>query len=317
MLNRTRLAGALLALILTPAVPAHAGSDWQPDLGPALETARAEGKDLLIDFTGSDWCGWCHKLDAEVFEQELFKEYAAENFVLVALDFPKEGGEVWKAMPEDLRARNREWQARFGVQGFPTIMLMTPEGLAYAKTGYRPDGAGPYIQHLGELQEGEERAALRAALQTFTADADNAKGERLDAAYELMGKVAGDTHDALLETIRVHDPEDSRGVLARMALEDWKGRFLVGKEPDWKAMLAAGDSLLETRPNLAELAEYQVWMGFANALGGDLGEAEARLARVEALDDGSDRMVAQMSRNLKGLIAARQAEAAAEPADEG
>ena len=59
------------------------GDGWMTDFEAAKEKAKKEGKDLLIDFTGSDWCGWCIKLSKEVFEQEAFKKEAPQSFILV------------------------------------------------------------------------------------------------------------------------------------------------------------------------------------------------------------------------------------------
>jgi thiol-disulfide isomerase/thioredoxin len=61
---------------------------WLDDLEKAKTQAKAENKKILLDFTGSDWCGWCKKLDKEVFSQQAWKEYAAKHLVLVEVDFP-------------------------------------------------------------------------------------------------------------------------------------------------------------------------------------------------------------------------------------
>ena len=83
----TALALGLLAT-LTPTVQAAEGGRWIDDFDEAVKLAKAENKDLLVDFTGSDWCGWCIKLNKEVFSQPDFAGYAKKNLVLVELDFP-------------------------------------------------------------------------------------------------------------------------------------------------------------------------------------------------------------------------------------
>ena len=62
---------------------------WLTDTKTALEKARQENKAVLLDFTGSDWCGWCMKLKSEVFDQPEFAQFAQANLVLVEVDFPK------------------------------------------------------------------------------------------------------------------------------------------------------------------------------------------------------------------------------------
>ena len=66
--------------------PSFASEGWIADFDEAVKLAKAEKKDLFVDFTGSDWCGWCKKLDAEVFSKEEFLTAAKKSFVLVALD---------------------------------------------------------------------------------------------------------------------------------------------------------------------------------------------------------------------------------------
>src|SRR4051812_3231385 len=71
------------------AASAWAKQGWTEDFEKGRSQAKAEHKKLLLDFTGSDWCGWCMKLDREVFSQAEWKQYAAKNYVLVTVDFPQ------------------------------------------------------------------------------------------------------------------------------------------------------------------------------------------------------------------------------------
>ncbi len=310
-LLRPSLAAALAALALAPLATAG-DSSWHPDLLPALEKAKAENKDLLVDFTGSDWCGWCIKLDEEVFAKDEFRAYADEHFVLVALDFPTQDGETWKAMPEDLHARNSEHQAAFNIQGFPTILLMTAEGVAYGRTGYQPGGPEAYNEHLDEFRTGDERTMLTAAVKRLRTRGEAAQGERLEAAYELYGNVAGDLRTQVLDTVRSLDPQDSHLVLARESLGEWKERYLKGAEPDWDAMKADAAKLRTTRPSIDKVAEFHLWLGFAYGMTDELEQADACLERLEELDDGSDPMIAQMKGGLANMLKGKRA-----MADEG
>ena len=136
--------GALLALSLSSA---FAGGDgWMTDFEAAKAKAKAEGKPMLLDFTGSDWCGWCIKLDKEVFSQDAFKAYAAESLVLVELDFPNN-----KPISDELKAQNEALAEKYGIRGFPTIVILSPEGEKIDQTGYRRGGAEAYVEHLKEI----------------------------------------------------------------------------------------------------------------------------------------------------------------------
>jgi protein disulfide-isomerase len=116
---------------------------WTTDLGKAIETAKEENKAVLVNFTGSDWCKWCFKLSDEVFSQDDFKEYADENLILVKLDFPRS-----ISQSSETKAYNQSIAQKYGVQGFPTILIFNSQGDPVAKTGYRAGGAANYVSHI-------------------------------------------------------------------------------------------------------------------------------------------------------------------------
>jgi len=123
---------------------------WLTDFEEAKKAAAERGVPILVDFTGSDWCGWCIRLKAEVFTQEVFLAYAKENLVLLELDFPMK-----KELPEALKEQNEALREKFRIRGFPTILLLDAEGEELARTGYRRGGPEGYIEHLKELLAGD------------------------------------------------------------------------------------------------------------------------------------------------------------------
>jgi thioredoxin-related protein len=119
---------------------------WQTDFDKAQTQAKAEKKLLLVDFTGSDWCGWCVRLKEEVFDKEEFQKEAPKLFVLVELDFPRT-----KELPNDLKAQNEKLAKQFNVDNFPAVLILDADAQLIARTGYRPGGPKPYVEHLGEF----------------------------------------------------------------------------------------------------------------------------------------------------------------------
>lgn len=119
---------------------------WTEDWDLALSAAKALQRPVLVNFTGSDWCSWCMRLSSEVFSKDEFNSYAKENLVLLKLDFPKKI-EQSKELKEQNETRGRQ----FGVEGFPTIILLDSEGKEINRTGYQPGGAAKYIGHLQAL----------------------------------------------------------------------------------------------------------------------------------------------------------------------
>jgi protein disulfide-isomerase len=123
-----------------------AESGWLTDFEAAKKQASAEGKPILVNFSGSDWCGWCIRLDQEVFSQKDFQAFAGKEVVLLLLDFPAS-----KQQPEALAAQNKKLAEKYGVRGFPTVLVLDAKGEVLGRTGYRPGGAEAYVKHVREL----------------------------------------------------------------------------------------------------------------------------------------------------------------------
>ena len=94
------------------------GLTWYTDINKVYEVSAKTKKPVFAFFTGSDWCGWCHRLERNVFEKPGFKEWAAKNVILLELDFPRN-----KQLPEELAKQNSGLQQFFNVQGYPTIWM--------------------------------------------------------------------------------------------------------------------------------------------------------------------------------------------------
>jgi protein disulfide-isomerase len=131
----------------TPSVSAKAG--WLTSYEQAQKEAQAKHRLLLMDFTGSDWCGWCIMLDKEVFSKPEFKEYANKNLVLLELDFPRA-----KKMPPETAAQNERLMLKYGIQGFPTVVVFDSEGKPLGALGYQAGGPQAFIAQLEKLRKG-------------------------------------------------------------------------------------------------------------------------------------------------------------------
>lgn len=125
---------------------AFASDGWMTDLDKATAKAKEENKHVLIDFSGSDWCGWCIKLDKEVFAQKAFKDYAKDNLVLLLVDWPQ-------STPDSkaVQAKSGPIMKKYGIQSFPTVLILSPDGKTLAKTGYQDGGAEAYVEHIKKL----------------------------------------------------------------------------------------------------------------------------------------------------------------------
>jgi protein disulfide-isomerase len=133
-------AGALLSLARAEE------SSWLTDLPKAQAKAKTENKMVLLDFTGSDWCGWCIKFDKDVLATKEFKDYAAKNLVLVQLDFPNK-----KPQSDELKKANAALQKKYDVSGYPTFVVLDKDGKEVGRqVGYLKGGPEAFIAKLNE-----------------------------------------------------------------------------------------------------------------------------------------------------------------------
>jgi protein disulfide-isomerase len=135
---------ALLALSGMLAT-SQAAQQWETNYQAALEQAAKESKMVLLDFTGSDWCGPCIKLKKDTFSKPEFQKFAEEKLVLVELDFPRS-----KAQGAELKKQHQELAEKFGIEGFPTLVLLSSQGTEVARNvGYLaggPEGFSKWVE---------------------------------------------------------------------------------------------------------------------------------------------------------------------------
>ena len=196
---------ALTTLVSLTFSTVHAADGWTEDFEAAKKLAAKEKKDLLMDFTGSDWCAYCIKLKKEVLSKPEFTSKAPESFVLVELDYPQE-----KEQDEKTKAQNKKLQQEYSIDGYPTVLLADATGRVYAKTGYMPGGAEPYMAQLEELQA--LRVKRDASFTKAAAAEGLAKATALHEGLQVLDPEIVDRYYAKeLEEIIKLDTEDALG----------------------------------------------------------------------------------------------------------
>ena len=116
---------------------------WMTNFELAQSQAKIEKKPIFISFSGSDWCGWCIKLDREVFSRPAFADWAAKNVILFLADFPQN-----TPQSAEVKKQNEELAKKYGVDGFPTVVLVNADGKELGRAGYQPGGAESYVKML-------------------------------------------------------------------------------------------------------------------------------------------------------------------------
>jgi protein disulfide-isomerase len=124
--------------------PANEG--WLVDLEAAYKQSIKTKKPIMANFTGSDWCGWCKRLTASVFDKPEFKTWAAKNVILLELDYPR-----MKALPENIRQQNAFMMQSFPVSGYPTVWIFDAQKDKNGKFLFTQLGATGYAPSVQEF----------------------------------------------------------------------------------------------------------------------------------------------------------------------
>lgn len=198
----------LPAALVAPAL----GAEWLTDFDAAKARAAKEGKAVLIDFTGSDWCGYCIKLRRDVFDKENFADYAKDKFILLEIDQPRKA----KMDPAQLAA-NRKLAESYGVDGYPTVLVVDSEGTLM----------GGFCGYPGSADEVKD--LLDEAYGNYKKLRDAGKDKKLEvlrSIYDELDEDLQECADSLRRAIVAADPEDKAGLRKSMAAKEER-RFIL------------------------------------------------------------------------------------------
>ena len=113
---------------------------WHTDMSKATDISIKENKPMFLFFTGSDWCGWCIRLQKEVFKTPEFIKWAKDNVVLVELDFPRKNNQT-----EEIKSQNAQLQQQLQVRGYPTVWFVSAAKTTDAKVNLNALGSTGYV----------------------------------------------------------------------------------------------------------------------------------------------------------------------------
>ncbi|MBN1127139.1 MAG: thioredoxin family protein [Sedimentisphaerales bacterium] len=227
-----------------PAKPVQiADNEWTMNFAAAKLKATAEKKDLLINFSGSDWCGWCIRLDGEVFSKDAFKREAGKSFVMVTLDYPNDKSKL----SEEVQKQNAALRDVYPIPGFPTVFLTDAKGRPYAQTGYQEGGAEAYLQHLKELKAtGDKIEELLVQAEKATDNLEKVK--LLDQAMQLLpSSFLSQYYSEMVDQIISLDPENKAGLKDKYLFMKQFGEVEAALEKqDFAKALSTIDAMLST-----------------------------------------------------------------------
>ncbi|MCX7007724.1 MAG: thioredoxin family protein [Kiritimatiellaeota bacterium] len=208
MKYKQTLGAGIMALVTVATVHAG-GAGWLQNFDKAKQQAAVEKKDLLMDFTGSDWCGWCVKLNKEIFAKKEFAEGVKDSFVLVELDYPMSEKNK-QQQPVEIKEQNAQLAKVYAIEGYPTVLLADSAGRPYAKIYQQNEDAGSYARNVNTLQ------ANRVKRDASFAKAEAAKGlEKAKLLVEGLSAVDPEFLERFykneITTIQENDKDDTLG----------------------------------------------------------------------------------------------------------
>ena len=296
-MHNTRLPIAILvaALSLLSAPSFAAGEGWTEDYEAAKAQAAEQGKDMLLDFTGSDWCGWCIKLVNEVFSKDAFKAYADKNLVLVELDFPRNK----QKLSEEVKAQNEKLKEAFSIRGYPSIYLTDSKGLPYAKTGYQPGGPEAYIPHLEELRQHKVERDKNLAAAKSVEGLEKAK--LLHAAMQAVGDdLAMQHYGTIVDQIKTLDADNKAGLkkhyqLVELAIQQQSEMLEIrkGVRADPQAAIAKIDALIEVEGTKPSTRQQALWFKSQIQMGMLKDKDAAKLTLIKAIEADPESKMAE------------------------
>lgn len=178
------------------------GAEWMTDLEAAQAKAKAENKAVLVDFTGSDWCGWCIRLRSTILDTPAFQQYAADKFVLMEVDVPRNVAKIGA----ELHAKNRAIAAKYNITNYPSMLVLSAQG----------DVMGGFIGGRDTFEQ-----VTRPLDQALHTQADIAKARTLNgtaraaALMEIYGNLRPEMKPyfrAVRDEIAQHDPDNTTGI---------------------------------------------------------------------------------------------------------
>ncbi|MFT5465899.1 MAG: thioredoxin-related protein [Verrucomicrobiales bacterium] len=214
---------SLAAVFSSPAAEvAKSGAEvgkWTQDYAAAAELAKEKSLPILLNFTGSDWNGWCKLMDATIFSKPDWAAYAAESLVLVTIDFPKDDSIV----PPDFVARNEALSSKFGVETYPTFIILESDGTT----------------QLGKLGAGQGKTA-----DSFTAEVDGILAYRqsaIEARAAELGEEKGKEYVAAITALK----EAEAGLLSWLASKPESNEASNKKFAEFQEAIAVARKKLE------------------------------------------------------------------------
>lgn len=229
--------------------------NWMTNYEDASIKAKREKKSVLLFFTGSDWCGWCHKLENEALDTTDFSDAVGDQFVFVVVDFP-----LKTSLDQNTTSQNKDLQKKYDVKGFPTVVLLDENGQLIGNTGYRPGGGKSYAEYLKKMVEDFKGYRQKVA----KINPSKIEARELEALYNKAIELCRKEDAERIVRLGLQNKDNHFFLLERYRLLANEGNINNSEATGIKSLLLAEDS-----PNLQKI-HYELAVIEFEALSKDL-----------------------------------------------
>ena len=192
------MALAMAAVAVAVQAKTSTPEGWTDDYDAALKRAAAEKKLVVADFSGSDWCGWCKKLDQEVFDTDVFRKVATNRYVLLMVDSPQDKG----LLSEKAKKQNPELVKKYKIRGFPTVLVLDEKGEVQVQAGYQKGGPKKYLKMLkSEIKNGPDIKKYIKPIEAVLNEHDEAMQKEMMEAMKTIDRKDQKAAQALFSKI--------------------------------------------------------------------------------------------------------------------
>lgn len=217
--------------------------NWYTNYPEAVKASKASSKPILLFFTGSDWCGWCKKLDKEVFDTKEFATDSGDKYIFVKVDFPQKN-----SFSAAINEQNNHLKNKYSISGYPTVIIIDSAEQEIGITGYRAGGPKKYSEHLKQLTD--EFSKFKDKMSKL--DEANLSGKDLKKLYQKAREYGLEKESLTIVEKGVQSDAP------HFFLSELYRQQVLQNSPQNPKTIALKEKILSSDPNNTNLCHYQI-----------------------------------------------------------
>lgn len=209
------------------------------NLDEALKRAKENKRYVVAVFSGSDWCGWCKKLEKEILSTDTFRKGAEGKYELVYIDNPRNKD----LLSEHGKKNNEKLTDKYEIRGFPSVLVLDADGKKVAELGYEKAGPAKFLEKLETaIKQAPDIAKYITPIEEKLNACDKVMEKAVEEAMKEVMKAVLKKHGKMLETTL----EEARKMEVPDYLKERKEKMILMREMGLKQIKDAIEDEDET-----------------------------------------------------------------------